>query len=61
MRIGTGPPKDYLHAGLDRVDELLKEILGEREEHVRKERDRWSDKRKTPGGPPAARKDRITR
>jgi hypothetical protein len=27
MRIGTGPPKDYLHAGLDRVDELLREIL----------------------------------
>jgi hypothetical protein len=30
MRIGTGPPKDYLHAGLDRVDELLKELLGEK-------------------------------
>ncbi|MCU0853136.1 MAG: aminotransferase class I/II-fold pyridoxal phosphate-dependent enzyme [Thermoplasmata archaeon] len=26
MRIGTGPPKDYLHAGLDRVDELLREL-----------------------------------
>ena len=61
MRIGTGPPKDYLHAGLDRVDELLKELLGEREEPVRKERDRWSDKRKAPGGPPVVRKDRLTR
>lgn len=27
MRIGTGPPKEYLHAGLDRVDELLRELL----------------------------------
>ncbi len=26
MRIGTGPPKEYLHAGLDRVDELLREL-----------------------------------
>ncbi|MEW5747819.1 MAG: aminotransferase class I/II-fold pyridoxal phosphate-dependent enzyme [Candidatus Thermoplasmatota archaeon] len=27
MRMGTGPPKEYLHAGLDRVDELLRELL----------------------------------
>ncbi|MDQ1371280.1 MAG: Aminotransferase [Candidatus Thermoplasmatota archaeon] len=26
MRIGTGPPKEYLHGGLDRVDELLREL-----------------------------------
>jgi len=26
MRIGTGPPKDYLLAGLERVDELLREL-----------------------------------
>lgn len=26
MRIGTGPPTDYLLAGLDRVDELLREL-----------------------------------
>jgi aspartate/methionine/tyrosine aminotransferase len=26
MRIGTGPPKDYLLAGLERVDELLQEL-----------------------------------
>jgi hypothetical protein len=26
MRIGTGPPKDYLLAGLNRVDELLREL-----------------------------------
>lgn len=26
LRIGTGPPKDYLLAGLDRVDELLREL-----------------------------------
>lgn len=29
MRIGTGPPKEYLHAGLDRVDELLRELQTE--------------------------------
>lgn len=28
MRIGTGPPREYLHAGLDRVDELLRELRG---------------------------------
>jgi len=26
IRIGTGPPKDHLLAGLDRVDELLREL-----------------------------------
>lgn len=26
MRIGTGPPKDYLLGGLERIDELLKEL-----------------------------------
>jgi len=26
IRIGTGPPKEYLHGGLDRVDELLREL-----------------------------------
>lgn len=26
MRIGTGPPKDYLLAGLNRIDELLREL-----------------------------------
>ena len=26
MRIGTGPLKEYLHRGLDRVDELLREL-----------------------------------
>jgi aspartate/methionine/tyrosine aminotransferase len=26
MRIGTGPPREYLHGGLDRVDELLREL-----------------------------------
>ena len=26
MRIGTGPPKDYLLGGLDRIDELLREL-----------------------------------
>ena len=29
LRIGTGPPKDYLHGGLDRIDELLREIKAE--------------------------------
>ena len=26
IRIGTGPPKDYLLGGLDRIDELLREL-----------------------------------
>ena len=29
LRIGTGPPKDYLLGGLDRIDELLREIEAE--------------------------------
>ncbi|MCJ7562415.1 MAG: aminotransferase class I/II-fold pyridoxal phosphate-dependent enzyme [Thermoplasmata archaeon] len=31
IRIGTGPPKDYMHGGLNRIDELLNELkAGER-------------------------------
>ena len=26
LRIGYGPPKDYLYAGLNRIDELVEDI-----------------------------------
>ena len=32
LRIGYGPPKDYLAAGLNRIDELVLEI---KEHHTR--------------------------
>jgi aspartate/methionine/tyrosine aminotransferase len=31
MRIGTGPPTDYLLSGLERVDELLRELDKDKE------------------------------